>query len=54
MMENPIKIDVDDKDLAMVLMAILGIGAMFKFGDAQIIGIAITGIAALATGRKKE
>ena len=46
--------DFDDKDLAMILMAILGIGALFIFKDSQVITMVITGIAALATGRDKK
>lgn len=46
--------DFDDKDLAMILMAILGFGALFIFKDSQVITMVITGIAALATGRNKN
>ena len=42
------------KDLAMVLIAVLGLGAMIVFKESQALMLAITGIAALATGRKKN
>lgn len=44
----------DDKDLAIVCILLLGIGAMLVFKEAAVVGAAITAIAALATGRTKK